>query len=87
MKISDIKEAVKAEARKVLTQAKLALLIALPFAADIKAAVAQQLPALQPYLPDNIYKAMGAAVVITSIVLSVASTHRLLKASNESDNA
>jgi hypothetical protein len=87
VKLNDLKAAVKAELRKALTWIKVGLLAALPFASDIKAVVAQNLPALQPYLPENIYKFMGAAVVITSMVLSLASTRRLLKAANESDNA
>lgn len=64
-----------------------ALLMALPYAADIKQLVGANLPALQPYLPENIYKAMGAAVVVTGMVLSFIGTHRLVKAANESDNA
>jgi hypothetical protein len=87
MNLRNFKDAVKAEAKKALTWVKVTLLAALPFAAEIKGAVAAQLPALREYLPDNIYKAMGAAVVITSIVLSVAVRYRLLKASNEAGNA
>lgn len=87
MNFRDVKETLKAEARKLRTRVKIALLIALPFAAEIKSTVAANLPALQPYLPENIYKFMGGAVVVASIVLSFATTHRLLKAGNESDNA
>lgn len=87
MNLQNLKAAVRIEARKWRIRICAVLLGALPWAADIKAAVSANLPALQPYLPENIYKFMGAAVVITGMVLSLMATHRLVKASNESDNA
>lgn len=41
------------------------LLAMLPFYEDIKGSMTE----LQPYLPDNIYKWMGVAVVVLNIVM------------------
>jgi hypothetical protein len=85
--LQHLKAAAAIELRKLRTKACAVLLIALPWASDIKALVATNLPALQPYLPENVYKFMGAAVVIAGMVLSLIATHRAVKAANESDNA
>ena len=44
------------------------LLIAYPFADSIIAAVRDNLPALEPYLPANVFKAVGLALIIYNIV-------------------
>lgn len=45
-----------------------ALLIAYPFADSIISGVRDNLPALEPYLPANIFRAVGLALVIYNIV-------------------
>ena len=87
MKFSNLKAAFWAEVRKLRTAASAALLVALPYAGEIKKLVGDNLPSLQPYLPENVYKFMGGAVVVTGMVLSFIATHRAVKAANESDNA
>lgn len=42
-------------------------LAALPFADEIVLALNEYLPALQPYLPENTFKAVGLAVVVFNI--------------------
>jgi hypothetical protein len=44
------------------------LLAAYPFADSIIAAVRDNLPALEPYLPTNMFKAVGLALVVYNIV-------------------
>ena len=44
------------------------LLIAYPFADSIIAAVRDNLPALEPYLPVNMFRAVGLALVVYNIV-------------------
>jgi hypothetical protein len=73
------KKAVLAEFKKVSFWVKSALLLAVNYTADILVAVHEHLPELQPYLPDNIFKAMGIAVVIASILRSVAAGRKGLK--------
>jgi hypothetical protein len=43
-------------------------LAAYPFADSIIAAVHDNLPALEPYLPANMFRAVGLALVIYNIV-------------------
>jgi hypothetical protein len=83
MTIQEIKDTIRAEVRKLTTWGKVALLAALPFASDIKDTLTQQLPALQPYVPENIYKFMGGAVVVLGIILSLVASHRAVKAAND----
>lgn len=87
MNLQNLKAAAKVWARRWRTRIGAALLLALPYAADIKKLFADNLTALQPYLPENIFKAMGFAVVVAGMVLSFIDTHGLVKAANESDNA
>lgn len=44
------------------------LLAAFPFTDQIIGAIADNLPALAPYLPANVYKWVGLAVVVYNIV-------------------
>lgn len=67
---------IRAELRKISTWIYAALLAALPYADDIMLAVAEHLPALHPYMPENVYKAMGAAVVAANILRSVYISHK-----------
>jgi hypothetical protein len=46
------------------------LLAAFPFTDQIIQAVADNLPALAPYLPPNVYKVVGFAVVVFNLVRS-----------------
>jgi hypothetical protein len=46
------------------------LLAALPFTDAILGAVHDNLPDLAPYLPPNIYKAVGCAVVVFNLIRS-----------------
>lgn len=71
-----LRTTLRAELRKVSTWVCAGLLAALPYADDIMLAVAEHMPALQPYLPENIYKAMGAAVVAANILRSVYTSHK-----------
>jgi hypothetical protein len=83
MKLDNIVAAARAEARKAMTWARVGLLAALPFASDIHAALKNGLPDLQPYLPDNIYKFMGGAVVAGGIVLSFIASHRAVRVKDD----
>lgn len=80
MNLQHLKDVARAEARKLGLWIKVALLGALPYARDIQQGLAERLPELQPYLPENIYKTMGGAVVAAGIVLSLWRSHQLLKA-------
>ena len=46
------------------------LLAAFPFTDQIISAVNDNLPALAPYLPPNVYKVVGFAVVVFNLVRS-----------------
>lgn len=81
MTLQYLKDVARAELRKLSSWAGTALLIALPWADEIKKTVADNLPALQPYLPENVYKFMGGAVVVAGMVLSIVASHRAIKAS------
>jgi hypothetical protein len=83
MNLKSLKAAVGIELKKWRTYTATALLAALPFAAEIKAAIADNLPALQPYLPENVYKFMGGAVVVAGIILRLAISFRAVKAAND----
>lgn len=48
-----------------------ALLAAFPFASDIMQGVNDYLPNLAPYLPANVYKWVGFAVVVMNIARAV----------------
>jgi hypothetical protein len=73
------KKAVQAELKKLSFWIKSALLIAVNYTSDILSAVHDHLPELQPYLPDNIFKAMGIVVVAASILRGVAANRKDLK--------
>lgn len=47
------------------------LLAAFPFASDIMQAINDYLPSLAPYLPANVYKWVGFAVVVANIIRAV----------------
>lgn len=83
MTLDNIITAARAEARKVATWVRVGLLAALPFAGEIHDTLKSGMPDLQPYLPDNIYKFMGGAVVATGLVLSFIASHRAVKAAND----
>jgi len=51
------------------------LLAAFPFADQIIQAVNDNLPALAQYLPPNVYKAVGVAVVVFNLVRSAQRAH------------
>lgn len=67
---------VRAELRKFSNLVWLALLGTLPYADDIMLALSEHLPALSPYLPENVYKFMGASVVAANILRSVYLSHK-----------
>lgn len=73
----------RAELRKVATWVRLGLLASLPFASEIKQTLSDNLPALQPYLPENVYKYVGGTVIVIGMVLSLANAHRATKAAND----
>lgn len=66
----------RAEARKLSVWIYAGLLAALPYADSIMSAVSTHLPALAEYLPENIYKAMGAIVVGANILRSAYASHK-----------
>lgn len=72
----NLKRTLCAEARKLTTWINAALLAALPFADEIMSALSANLPGLAPYLPENIYKSMGAAVVVVGILRSAFISHK-----------
>lgn len=61
------------------------LLAAFPFADEIVQAVNDNLPALSQYLPPNVYKAVGVAVVVFNLVRSAQRAHAIaqVKESNQ----
>lgn len=56
------------------------LLIAYPFADSIIAAVRDNLPDLAPYLPANVFRAVGLALVIYNIVHGARAAAKAAKA-------
>lgn len=56
------------------------LLAALPFTDQIIQGVNDNLPALAPYLPPNIYKYVGMAVVTFNMVRSMRHAHKVAQA-------
>ena len=56
------------------------LLAAFPFTDQIIDAVTENLPALAPYLPPNVYKAVGVAVVVFNLVRSAQRAHAAARA-------
>jgi len=51
------------------------LLIAFPFADQIVQAITDNMPAMAQYLPPNMYKAVGVAVVVFNLVRSAQRAH------------
>lgn len=74
MTFTSLKAAVLTELRRVTTWVNTALCAALPFAENIMTAVNTQLPELAPYLPENVYKAVGLAAVLFNIYSNVRRT-------------
>lgn len=83
MTLQHLKTALATEVRKLRTAAGVALIAALPWADEIKSFAANNMPALQPYLPENVYKFMGATVVITPMVLGLVKSYLAVKAAND----
>jgi hypothetical protein len=77
------KAAILSDLKRWRTWLNMLLLAALPWAAEIKQLLADNLTALQPYLPENVYKFMGGAVVVTGMILSLVASHRAVKAAND----
>lgn len=71
--------ALRLEVRKVKSWVRVGLLLALPYAKEIKSSLEASLPSLQPYLPANIYQFMGGAVVAVGAVLSLVNALRSVK--------
>lgn len=59
--------------------ANAALLAAFPFTDQIMQAISDYLPSLAPYLPANVYKWVGLAVVVANIARSIQRTQRAAK--------
>lgn len=57
--------------RAVMKRAKLLLLFLFPFADQIVAAIASNLPMLAPFIPDNIYKWVGPLVVLAAVLIDL----------------
>jgi hypothetical protein len=83
MTLQHLKAAVCVELKRWRTYVSFALLAALPWAREIQSELTNSLPALQPYLPDNVYKFMGGAVVVAGMVLRLAISFRAVKAAND----
>jgi hypothetical protein len=71
-----IKERVSAALRSAGVWFNAALLTAFPFADQIVQAVNDNLPAMAQYLPPNVYKYVGLAVVIFNMVRSAQRAHQ-----------
>jgi hypothetical protein len=74
-----LKATLQAEARKLRRWIEASLLALYPFADDIVDYVKRHLDELQPYLPDNIYKAFGGAIVAASLAFGFLAAHRAVK--------
>jgi hypothetical protein len=57
-----------------------ALLTAFPFTDQIIQAITDNLPALAPYLPPNVYKAVGVAIVVFNMIQSMRRAHAAAQA-------
>ena len=60
------------------------LLAAFPFADQIIQAINDNMPALAQYLPPNVYKAVGVAVVVFNLVRSAQRAHAAAKVKESS---
>jgi hypothetical protein len=76
MTFQELKDTIRIELRRITTWVNAALVAALPFSAEIMDAVNTNLPSLAPYLPENIYKAVGFAAVVYNMAASINRTHR-----------
>jgi hypothetical protein len=74
-----LKATLRAEARKLRRWIEVTLLVAFQFSDDIIAFLKLHLVDLQPYMPDNVYKAMGGFVVAASLVFGFLAAHRTVK--------
>lgn len=63
-----MKARLKAWAQSATVLFNASLLAAFPFTEQIMGMVTDNLPALAPYLPPNVYKVVGYAVVVFSMV-------------------
>lgn len=70
------KDRVVAWARSAGVWFNAVLLSAFPFTDQIMQAVNDNLPGLAQYLPPNIYKVVGAAVVVFGLIRSMQRAHR-----------
>lgn len=52
------------------------LLVAFPYTDQIVQAINDNLPGLAPYLPPNVYKGVGFAVVVFNLVRSAQRAHK-----------
>lgn len=77
-----IKARLKTAVRSVAVWINTALLAAFPFADSIMNWVSTYLPSFAPYLPDNIYKGVGIAVVLFNIWHASHKAHQLAEAKN-----
>jgi hypothetical protein len=76
MTIKSLSGTLSAELSRVTTWINAALIAALPFSSEIMDAVNANLPSLAPYLPENIYKAVGLAAVLFNMAASIKRAHR-----------
>jgi hypothetical protein len=70
-----IKDRIVAALRSAGVWFNAALLVAFPFTAEIMQGVNDYLPSLAPYLPPNVYKAVGFAVVVFNMVQAMRRAH------------
>lgn len=73
--MKNLKEKLKAWLRSAGVWFNAALLVAFPFTAEIMQCVNDYLPSLAPYLPPNVYKAVGFAVVVFNMVQAMRRAH------------
>jgi hypothetical protein len=75
-----IKDRINAALRSAGVWFNAALLSALPFTEQIVQGVNDYLPSFAPYLPTNVYKAVGCAVVTFNMVRSMQRAHQAAQA-------
>lgn len=61
------------------------LLAAFPFTDQIMQGVSDYLPSLAPYLPPNVYKFVGLAVVVFNMVRAMQRAHQAMQAKGASN--
>jgi hypothetical protein len=75
----NLKARLAAAATSLSLRIHLLLLLIVPYTDDILQGVNEHLPALAQYLPANIYKAVGVAVVVANIVHAARRAHQQAK--------